>query len=42
LARNGLVVRMVSQRLETILHTFETLRQAIRQHMGIVPEKLRK
>lgn len=42
LHRNGLCVRLLSHRLETITDTFEMLRQAVRTSLGLKHEKLRK
>jgi urease accessory protein len=42
LHRNGLCVRLLSHRLETITDTFETLRQSVRASLGLKHEKLRK
>lgn len=42
LHRNGLCVRLLSHRLETITDTFEHLRQTVRISLGLAHEKLRK
>jgi urease accessory protein UreH len=42
LHRNGLCVRLLSRRLETITHTFEILRQGVRRSLGLPFETLRK